>query len=337
MRHILNAEIYVPFDLQEGTVFKQILIDENGIISYETSEKMVLKGLPTSPYEFQELAKENEKARYINVLKVVDGSNLDINMQIAISEIENLVSWLSYVSLEDCRVTKWGSIQEVSSKDKIKIGYKFNIPSDNLPQPLVNKRDEIMQSYSIGNKIVPNIEKYLNVKLTEQVKSILRWYKKGNQSQFPEEKLIFWVTALEGVSGAFHVDGKREEKCKCGEIVEIRDSANKTALLQFIKELDSTYSRSKIYEPIWSARSRYVHAANPKFDYFSNEMKSVLITTKSLLIAFISYYLYKEKIVEFKEEDTSLFNHPLIGDISSLKANIDEFISTGIYKTFIKK
>ncbi|MER2170415.1 MAG: hypothetical protein ABS938_07240 [Psychrobacillus psychrodurans] len=336
MKQIYNAIIYVPVDLSEGKVLKEIIIDENGKISYQVKEKKVLRGLAPSPYIFQEIAKENENARYVNVSKTVVGENAHLNLPIAISEIENLVSWLSFITLVDCRIIRWGSIDEISESGSIKVGYKFNIPSDNLPEPLIDERDGIMQSYKIDSKIIPNFEKFLEVDLTDQVKAILRWYKKGNQSLFPEEKLIFWVTALEGISGALHVDGNREEKCICGHTVEIRDSANKIALLKFIKELDSNYSRTKIYEPIWSARSKYVHAANPKFDYFSEEMNSVLNATKSLLIGFFSYYLFIEKCVPFIDYDTKFFNHPLIGDISSLKVDIDNFISTGIYKKYLK-
>lgn len=336
MKQIYNAIIYVPVDLSEGKVLKEIIIDENGKVSYQVTEKKVLRGLAPSPHVFQEIAKENENARYVNVAKVVEGENAHINLQMAISEIECLVSWLSFITLEDFRIIRWGSIDDVSDSGSIKVGYIFNIPSDNFPVPLVDERDGIMQSYKIDSKIIPNVEKFLEVDLTDQVKTILRWYKKGNQSPFPEEKLIFWVTALEGVSGAIHVDGKREEKCICGHTVEIRDSANKTALLKFIKELDPNYSRNKIYEPIWSARSRYIHAVNPKFDYFSEEMISVLNATKALIIAFISYYLFTTKSVPFMDNGNKFFNHPLIGDISSLKVNIDNFISTGIYKKYLK-
>jgi hypothetical protein len=337
LKQIVNANLYFPVEIGEGKIIKDIYIDENGKISYEVFEKIVLKGLAPSPTAFKEIAKENEKSRYINIFKIVEGDNYYNNLQLAISEIENLVSWLSFITLEDFRIISWGPIQDVTDNTTIKTGYKFNLPHDNLPEPLVDERDPIVQIYKIESKVMPNLDKYININLSDQVKSILRWYRKGYLSRFPEEKLIFWVTALEGVSGAIQVDGKREENCKnCGGVVEIRDSANKTALLQFIRDLDSNYSRNKIYEPIWNARSKYVHAANPKFDYFSEEMGLVLKATESLLIAFLSYYLLVSKAVPFKVNEIKYFNHPFIGDISSFKTNIDNFISSGTYKMYLK-
>jgi len=163
-------------------------------------------------------------------------------------------------------------------------------------------------------------------KLPTQMSNILRWYRKGLVTIYLEEKLIYWVTAMEGTSELIESQGDRVVDCpKCKNKFSIGPSASKNGLLKFIKE-NLGLSRSKIYDPIWKARSKYVHGVNSEVNIFDPGTRILVDATKALVEASISFYLFNNTNIHFnKSGEFTGFNyqHPIFGYVKEWKEKLE--------------
>jgi hypothetical protein len=332
----LTAECIFPvYELNSEEKISEIVIDATGRITIkkEKTTQIELHRL-FSPYEMQAFARKERSNQVVKVTKVFMANDFEtqqIQIMNSISEIENFISWMSLITLEEYRIIKWGEIhsEPILRKGKIilSVGKKFNLPIDT--HPLNESGDYIFVAGVSSPKRVNNLEKWLQIRTPKEIHSSLRWYRKGLISYFPEEKIIFWVTALEIISGMISEDTEIVDKCNiCGNETMRRPSVNKKALFEFITQLG--FTKKKTFDVIQKFRSKYAHGGNENFNYFNEDINLVINATKSLLILFFTQYFISKKVIKPELQESWLINHPIYGDVSLLIENIRKLAESNL-------
>ncbi|WP_075618316.1 HEPN domain-containing protein [Paenisporosarcina indica] len=330
---------YPLIQLSEEKIIKEIQIDIHNnvtVITGKMPNKVVANRL-LHPNEFSDVEKILKEARTIIIekkFKENDDKNPKNDTISAISDIEDFVSWCSYLMLQECRILHWGDVhsEPITRNGRIvlSVGRQFNIPTDTSP---INEAGEFSESHKIESSTTINhLGKWMKIKIPNEYKSILRWYRKGTLSYFPEEKIIFWITALELISKLTSEETEIKNTCeKCGHINVTRPSVNKKALFDYISELG--FSKNKTFNVIQKYRNKYAHGGKESFQYFSEEIRLVTAAAFSLLVLFLSKSLNEQEKFPFQDKSIpQLFNHPLIGDVSFLIEAIKELENSGLHK-----
>ncbi|MGG1486940.1 hypothetical protein ABEI56_23240 [Peribacillus castrilensis] len=322
----ITAHCFFPkFYLNEYEVIKRISINYSSKVCIEKKpyQPTIVPNRLLTPNEFKQVNEENEESQRIDIVKTFlanDYEKEQIGIMNSVEEIENVVSWISFLTSADNRIIKWGEIhtkpeESKTGSVKIKVGKKFNLPIDTSP---IDESGHTLQVMKIEPQIVnENLEKYITKKPYKEINSALRWYRKGLLSFFPEEKLIFWVTALEIVSGLISEKAEIEDTCEnCGNITIRRPSVNKKAIIDCIENLE--LSKRKTLDVIQKYRSKYAHGGNENFQYFDEKIVLVLNATHSLLILLFCEYFNKKEIIRYDND----LNHPIHGDLTKFKNDI---------------
>jgi Apea-like HEPN len=273
----------------------------NRVKVYSDQAKPYPNGL-LNPYELQSLSKQQQLDKEIYIIKhflVEDKDYIQKKLMNAIAEIESLMSWLSFITLRDFRILYWSEVQTIYTAREDKpytstIGRKFNLPIDSQ---IINESGDVLQVASIEPPIrLDNYENLLSLEIPVEIHTALRWYRKGLLSYFPEEKLIFWVTAIELISGYLSEDSEFINECpKCKHITHVRPSVNKSALFGFISRLG--FNKNKTFKIIQKYRNKYAHGGVENFKYGSEDITIVTNATHALVVLFMSYCINQKKLL----------------------------------------
>ncbi|GAA0735509.1 tetratricopeptide repeat protein [Clostridium oceanicum] len=326
MRYKVSAIVNFP-DNVVGKSIEELEIEETDtevkIQTKDLSEKEVIIGATNKipPKELTKLFNKAKEQRHVKVTAVVDVNDNRKEWLVANQCIENLCSWLTFLTLRPFEIISWDVATNIND-NTINITKCPNIPFD---------KNSTMKITSYNPARNLDLTKFLRIKLPEELYHILRWLRKGLLTNHIEEKLIFWATAMEGVSEELWNQENNTATCpKCKTKFAISPSASKTGLINFIKQ-QLGYSRSKIYDPIWKVRSKFVHAAIKDIDYFSEELKIIQDGAWALLISVTSYYILTRTDLPFKEKETALknfnYHHPVLGQLTDLKNSLDKLAS----------
>ena len=334
------ATCYYPLiQLSDQRIIKEIHIDLHNNVNILTEK--VPTGLIANrllhPSEFSDIAANQVKCRTLTIEKKFNSSdNQDSREETfnAISDIEDFVSWCSFLTLKECRIIQWSDISaEPFTRNGnlvLSIGRQFNIPIDTSP---IEEDGGLLESHKVESSMtINNLEKWMKIKVPNEYKSILRWYRKGKLSYFPEEKITFWITALELISKLTSEETVIENTCKnCGNVTSSRPSVNKRALFDYISDIG--VSKSKTFNVIQKYRNRYAHGGKESFQYFSDEIRLVTDAANSLLVLFLCNSFNKQQIGLFQDKSISnLSNHPLLGDIGYLFESLRKLESSNLHK-----
>lgn len=326
MKYKVSAIVRFPDNII-GKSIEELQIEETQtevrIWTKDLSEKEVIIGLATniSPQDLINLYNKVEEQRHVKVHVIVDINDERKEWMAAYQCIENFCSWLTFLTLKPFEIIFWDVATNISS-DTINVTKAPKTPVDKSPTMKITSYDPARNLY---------LEPFIISKLPNELSHILRWLRKGLITNHIEERLIFWATAMEGASEALCAQGVNEAKCpECGKVFSLGPSASKTGLLNFIRE-ELGYSRSKIYDPIWKARSKFVHAAIKDIDCFSEELNIIQDAAWALLISVTSYYILTKTAVPFAEKERALekfnYNHPVFGEIQGFKDSLDKLVS----------
>lgn len=319
----LNALVYFPVNiLNEGKRITEVNLDYKNSVSYKTTNAEIV----TTDFKKQSLL--IEKGKFIRLTKqyIQKDDNYNQAISLAVNEVEAFISWLSFLTLEEFRIVYWGEISSQLEYNKISVSLKSDIPID--PYPSVNKTFGAHRSFIINPPIIiPSFENWISIIIPKELYISLRWYRKGLISIFPEEKFIFWVAALENLSGLIKDDGYKVIKCEKEDcnFEKLVKKSNIDALKSFVKK-ELGFSIERTYGVIQSFRSKYAHGASGDFNYFDSNKTTVINATKSLLILFLinCFHLSSKKKASLE--------HPLKGDVSYLLHDIKKLSDLGLHK-----
>ncbi|MED3793814.1 hypothetical protein P4571_15355 [Niallia alba] len=322
----ISAQCFIQNYLLNSTEsLKEIKIDYAGKITVVKAQysPIISSDRLLTPNEIRLVHTQSRKLELVTITKTFVANNDEkkqIEIYNAVEEIENIVSWIAFVTLGDSRIIKWSNIRlqpeiRPNGNTVINVGRKFNLPVDTPPI------DESVDTLQVYNNSVPNIpvnyENNIKLKLPREIKAALRYYRKGDISFFPEEKIIFWVTSLEIISGLISEEAGIPNTCeKCNYVTIRRPAVNKKAIIDLLKSLN--VSKGKTLDVIQKYRSKYAHGGVENFQYNDKTVNIVLRATYSLLILMFCDYFNKKEIIKYDDKQ----NHPLYGDLTLFKNNI---------------
>ncbi len=285
-----------------------------------------------SACQVRQVIERSEEQGGGTVVATVEGSGDSLGvLAVGRSTIELYCSWLSFLSSWPFRVLSWGQAVErdQTTGKGTDIPFPFAAyPCDGLPPHGEGWKDNL-EVY--GKR---DLTPWLNYPMVHGLDTSLYWLKRGSVALRPEDKLIFYTTAVESISEALEQEDPQQVKCpECGHQFPPGLKVSKTGVLKLLKHLG--YSRTKIWEPIWRARSKFIHGGildNQR--QFSERLRLLADSAKALATLAISYYLFRErKDIKFLNRNEILkreyeCEHPARGPLAFLRRTLDKLASS---------
>lgn len=323
MPYNLYAVVRFPDNILGPHPIEELILDtiQGGwTISYRLRQQdSVVSSITASPEVMIQQHKLAEQQRLVKVKCVVDEDDDRQAWIRGTKEIETLCSWLSFLCLKPFQITSWDAALG-GSGSKIVSSKMPNVPDD---------YNALIRVSSYTPPMNYNLSAWLLDAVPSKLSPIIRWFRKGMLAMHLEEKMIFWVTAMEGVSEALEIQKHNAVTCpECGHSFIPAPATSKTGLLDFVRNVLG-YSRNKIYEPIWQLRSKYVHAAfDAQERYSKDELEMFENATRSLAIASISYLILTRLSVPFYNKEQILNDgyknsHPALGQLPWIQDHLD--------------
>ncbi|SHH12858.1 hypothetical protein [Desulfosporosinus lacus] len=320
MRYTVRSIVHFPHDVFGGPIQSLTINLCDDVWTFQPTKlnnPIIIRGLIT-PNEVG-LIEEANKQRFVEIKVITDAEDMIQSWLIAQNIVETFCSWLTFLSLSPYRIIKWLD-SSASEENKLVVGMSYRAPKD-VESPIQSHSYSPALNYDFGIWLKDNIP--LNLVYP------LRCYRKGKISDREEEKIILWVTALEGISELLHCQGAQKIICEnCGAEIFESPIASKDGILNFIREILG-YSRKKIYEPIWHVRSKFIHSDLIKGLKYNTEQISVIMeATEALLVSTISYYVLTQTNIPFKNKDLILnnyhFEHPFFGQYIQQREKLEK-------------
>lgn len=272
------------------------------------------------PWELSKLITLANEQRFVVVTIIVDAQ--DDKQAWLISEItlDTFCSWLSFLTLTPYKIIEWldaGTIDR--NKLTIGISKSFTTPKDDSP----------IQSCCYNPPMDYDLSVWFTHKLPDGFIYSLRNFRKGLISERLEDKIMFWATAMEGISEILACQGVQVVLCEnCGIELPRNPIASKDGLLNFVKDILG-YSRTKIYEPIWHVRSKFIHSDIKGIKYSSEQLLVIKEAAEALLVIVASYYILTQTNLPFRDKSFILsdkynYHHPFLGQLPQFKDHLEK-------------
>ncbi len=311
-----------------GIPIEELMIDcskENKQFGIKPLENptVVPNGL-MNPYEDQEIYRRIDAEKQVKV-KILLNKEDDyrINWLEAQDILDTFCSWVSFLTLSPVEILEW---LEDSTFDgnTLTVGKAlFIFPDRNY------NRENTESTISVTGISQPKnlqLKDWILWPLPENIIYPLKGFRKAMITRALDEKILNYVTSIEGVSSLMDLEKYQVEKCPhCQREINRATIVSKDGTMRFLEELG--FSKTKIYNPINGVRSKFVHADIEKITCSFEELAIVIRAAEALFISFMSYYLLMNTNVPFVKRDELLQNkydyfHPVFGRIEWLKKNL---------------
>lgn len=274
-----------------------------------------------SPNDLIEIHNKASKERNIIVKIIILKEEYKINWIQASDILETFCSWITFLTLTPVEIIQW--LDESSAQDTIvRIGKAFFVQGDKKTKDSAVFTSQFIppRNFILNDWILSTIP--------ENIIYPLKCYRKALITNRIEEKIINLVSAMEGISNQMDLEKFKVENCPhCGKGIQRSTIVSKDGILEFLKN-ELFFSRSKIYDPIWKIRSKFIHSDIQNLQCSYEQLVIVEQAAEALFVSLMSYYLLKYTDIPFIDKEQILkskyeFFHPFFGQIIKFKDNLD--------------